>query len=268
MKYLAILTLTCVTINSYALTQPFERTETELRSVKNQAFVAGEKLNYRLFYGPIEAARATLEVKASSKSVKGREILHIIGTGKTKGIWDKVFRVRDTYESYIDKEGIFPWIFIRRVEEGGFVINQDYTFYQHNKEVKTDKNSNRKVKVPANVQDMLSSFYFARTLDFSNAKTDEDFEIETFMDGNVFPLKIRYKGKETVDTKIGKVRCLKFVPILQEGRVFRESHTLTVWLSDDANKIPILASSKLAIGAVKLELLEYENLANPLATVD
>ena len=88
---------------------------------------------YKVHYGLVDAGFATLEVKETTKNINGRKLLHVVGKGKSISAFDLFFKVRDRYESYIDQEGMFPWIFIRRVYEGGFEIKQDYTFYQHKK---------------------------------------------------------------------------------------------------------------------------------------
>ena len=159
---------------------------------------------------------------------------------------------------------MFPWIFIRRVYEGGIEIKQDYTFYQHKNKVATGK---EKVDVPANVQDMLSAFYYARTIDFSNAKIDDVFEMNCLVDGKTWPLKIKYKGEEEVKIRKGKFKCLKFAPVLQEGRIWKDEEDLSVWITNDKNKIPLLAKTKILVGSIKMELSEYEGLAAPIAKI-
>ena len=101
-----------------------------LRNVSNKAFKAGEQLEYRLHYGIINAGTAKLEIKPLAQKIAGRDVYHIVGSGKTKGAFDWVFKVRDTYETFLDVDGVFPWMFKRDVNEGGYKINQKYTFEQ------------------------------------------------------------------------------------------------------------------------------------------
>ena len=65
----------------------------------------------------------------------GRETFHVVGIGKTAGISDWIFKVRDRYETYIDEKALVPWLFKRRVNEGGYIINQDYSFDRFNNKV-------------------------------------------------------------------------------------------------------------------------------------
>lgn len=236
----------------------------KFRKVKNSSFNVGEKLTYTMHYGFIDAGRATLEVKPCEKKINNRELLHVVGKGKSLGAFNWFFKVQDRYETYMDAESMIPWMFIRRVYEGGYEINQDYTFYQHKKKVSDGKKS---YEVPANIQDMISSYYFARTIDFSDAKIGDIYEFNSFVDGEVFPLKIKYLGKDKIKIRRGKFNCLKFVPVVQKGRIFKTEDDLQVWISDDENKIPLLAKAKILVGSIKMEVTDYEGLKNPLSKI-
>jgi hypothetical protein len=235
------------------------------RNVSHSSYKAGEELRYRIHYGVIDAGEAILKVKTSDKKVNGRSLLHVEGTGRSLGAFDWFFKVRDKYESYIDEKGVFPWLFVRRVYEGGYEINQDYTFMQHKKKV--DNGAGKTYIVPENVQDMISAFYYARTLNFDNAKKGDIYTITTFCDDTLYNLKIKYIGRETISLRKGKFRCMKFVPVVQTGRIFKHEEDLSVWITDDKNKIPILAKAKIWVGSIKMEVVEYKNLANPISKV-
>jgi hypothetical protein len=173
-----------------------------------------------------------------------------------------VFKVRDRYESYIDAEGVFPWMFIRRVNEGGFKINQDYIFKQDNQKVKTQ--DKKEYDVPLGIQDMLSSFYYARTLDYKNAKINQEFSMDMFIDNEVFPFKIKYLGTETIKTRKGKFDCVKLRPLMMKGRVWEDEESMTIWVTNDNNKVPVLLETKISVGAVKATLTNWEGLMSPI----
>jgi len=232
------------------------------RTVKHNAFKAGEKLTYRMHYGIIDAGEAILEVKKTDKKVKGRSLLHVVGAGRTLGAFNWVFKVRDRYESYIDSEGVFPWMFIRRVDEGGYKINQDYIFKQDDLKVKTQ--DKKEYDVPGGIQDMLSSFYYARTLDYKNAKVNQEFAMDMFIDNEVFPFKIKYLGTETIKTRKGKFECIKLRPLMMKGRVWEDEESMTIWVTNDNNKVPVLMETKISVGAVKATLTGWEGLSSPI----
>lgn len=237
-----------------------------LRDLNQNNFSIGEKLRYRLHYGFLDAGEAIITINETSRLANGREMLHVVGTGRTVGAFNLFYKVRDRYETYIDKQGIFPWFFVRRINEGGYKKSQDYEFYQDKSSVYNG--SGKTFKTPAAVQDMLSAFYYGRTLDFSNLKKGDVVSVETFMDDELFTLNVKYMGKETKSLRAGKFKCLKFVPVVQEGRVFKSSDDMTVWITDDENHIPILIKAKILVGSIKMEMVEYEGLANPIAKVD
>jgi len=238
----------------------------QLPSAVNKAFKQGEVLTYRMHYGMLNAGVAILEVKPDLIEVSGRKVYHIVGSGYTIGSTDWFFKVRDRYETYMDKDAMLPWLFVRRVDEGGYKFSQDYAFNHYTKKV--DIGNNEKFDIPAGIQDMVSAFYSARSMDLSNAKPGDLFSITCFVDKEIWPLKIKFIGKETIDTDIGKYRCLKFRPIVQKGRVFKKEEDLNVWISDDDNHLPMRVKAEVLIGSIKMDITSVKNLANPTSKVD
>ena len=230
----------------------------------NKAFQAGEKLRYRISYGFLDAGEAILEVKNTTKKGNDRDLLHVKGTGVTLGGFNSFFKVVDTYEGYIDKKGLFPWLFVRRVNEGGYKISQDYTFNQD--KAKVNNGVGKEFNTPIGIQDMISSFYYARTLNFKNIKKNDTFEFKTFMDDETFLLKIKYVGEELIHIRKGKFNCLKFVPVIQTGRLFKDESDVNFWITNDENRIPIMVKAKIPVGIIKMHLVEWEGLKNNLTS--
>ena len=127
-------------------------------------FTIGEKLVYKIAYGIIEAGNANLEVKSIASSP---ECFRVVAKGYTNFAFDWIFKVRDHYESIIDSSSMKPKFFIRNVSEGNVKFNQFYTF-NHNKRIVNTGEQN--IKVPDNVQDMVSCYFYARTLNLKNLK--------------------------------------------------------------------------------------------------
>ena len=234
----------------------------EYKKVSNTAFVKGEVLKFRVHWGWIEAGEAVLEVKKDSKKIGSRDVYHVVGTGKTVRAFSVFYKVKDRYETYIDEEALVPLKFVRRVNEGGYIINQDQEFDHVNNKINSD---GKIMDVPEGIQDMLSAFYYARNLDYSNIQVGDEVMVNTFVDDEIFPLRIRYVGLENIKTRLGKFRCMTFHPVVQEGRVFDVENDLTVWISNDDNHIPIRVEAKLFVGSAQMDLKSYAGLANPLA---
>jgi hypothetical protein len=236
---------------------------TPLRTIDHNAFKVGEKLTYVVHYGWVNAGEAVVELKDSGREIQGRKVLKAVGKGRSLGAFNTFYKVDDHYETNFDAEGVFPYAFIRRVSEGGYNFSQDYLYNQHKGEVTTQ--AKKTYKVPTGVQDMLSAFYYARTLDLSKAKPGDMFTIETFMDDELWPLRMRFIGKETIKIRSGKYRCLKFQPVVQEGRIFKGNDDLNVWITDDGNHVPVLAQAKVLVGSIKMELTDHQGLVHPIA---
>jgi len=230
-----------------------------LRKIENSAYKPGEKLTFRIHYGFIDAGQAVLQIKENYDTLGGRLCYHVVGTGNSSSLIDPFFKVRDRYESVIDKDALVPWLFIRRVDEGGYKINETIVFNHYKHTATSEKGS---FPVPENIQDLVSAFFYARTIDFTNAKVGDVFPIRAFLDNEVIPLNLKFIGRENVKSRKGTFRCLKFRPLLQEGRVFKEQEDMTVWISDDKNKIPIRVQADILVGALKMDLIDYSGLAN------
>lgn len=235
----------------------------ELPMMNNVAFKRGEKLSFRLHYGVIDAGVATLTVTDENLKFGGRSTFHVVGLGSSNGMFDWFFKVRDRYESYIDEKALVPWMFVRRIDEGGYKASQDYVFNPYHGKVKIAEE--KTIDVTPNIQDMVSSLYYMRNIDLSNAKIGDVFSVDCLVDGEIFPAKIKFIGRETLKTNLGKFNCLKFCPLIQKGRIFKHEEDLKIWITDDKNHIPIKAKAKVLVGSIQMELTGYSGLANPIA---
>jgi len=263
-----ILSLSIVLMAAGTVQAPGAKAQTNIfRSIAHKAFKKGEVLEYKMHYGPVDAGVARIEIMDEEHKIGDRNVLHIVGTGKSNGAFDLFFKVRDQFETYVDEEGVFPWFFSRRCDEGGYKIKQDYVFHQ-SKNVMEDKRKAEEMDVPANIQDMISAYYYARTLDMNKTKIGDTITVPTVVDNEIFPLQIKYKGLETVKTGLGKFECMKFNPIVQAGRIFKSEEDLEVFITNDENKIPVLAKAHVLVGSIQMELTSYENLANPIAKIN
>jgi len=238
-----------------------------LRKLKQEAFKKGEFLRFEVSYGYFAAAKATLEISESSQQINGHNTMHIVGKGASSGALSWFFKVEDRYETFIDEESILPWKFIRHVREGDYALDREISFQQHKNKATVTQNGKINYKVAPNTQDLLSAFYYARTLDMQHVSVGKEFVIQTFFDREIYPLKFKFLGKEVVKTKLGAFNCLKFRPMVEKGRVFKEEEDMTLWVSDDQNKVPIRLKTDLLVGSIEMDLVEYKNLVQPLNKV-
>ncbi|MGS4346052.1 DUF3108 domain-containing protein [Myroides odoratus] len=235
---------------------------------KPQAFKAGEYLKFRVSYGILNAGIA--ELNLSEVNYKGKSVYHAKGIGYTTGLSKVFFKVYDDYQSYFDKETVMPYRFIRKIDEGGYTKDQEgfFDYGKNNVLVKDyEKKKENTYPIVAEVQDIVSAFYYLRNHPkLDNLKKNEAVEIDMFFDGEIFRFKMLYLGTTELKTKFGKVKALSFRPYVMAGRVFKEKESLTVWVSADANKVPLRIKASLAVGSLKADLEEYKGLVSPLKT--
>ncbi len=236
---------------------------------QSSAFKSGEYFKFQVSYGFINAGIATLELKETTYN--GKSVYHAKGDGHTTGLSKTFFKVKDDYQSYFDKSTGQPYRFIRKINEGGYTKNQEgFVNYKNNTVLLKDykAKTERSYNVNAKIQDVISSFYYLRNHDKLNSiKAGESIQIDMFFDDEIFKFKLKFMGYEKIKTKFGTVNSMKFRPYVQSGRVFKEEESLTLWVSNDENRVPLKIQASLLVGSLKAELIQYKNLKTPLKVV-
>lgn len=227
------------------------------------AFQEGEWFKFKMSYGKwLKAGNATLEVKEST--FKGKPVYHVVGKGWTTGPVKWFFKVKDRYESYIDKETGMPYKFIRKIDEGGHTKDIQIEFDHENQKAFVDDKKHKTQKTVAtekDIQDMVSAFYYLRNnYDTESIKEGDIVSLNMFFDEENYNFRLKYLGKETIDTEFGKVKTLMFRPYVMAGRVFKEQESLTLWVSADKNKIPLCIKADLAVGSLQANLEAFKGL--------
>jgi hypothetical protein len=238
----------------------------EFCGIKNTAFKADEVVTMKVFYSAmgayIGAGEATFTT--SLERFNGKAVYHCIGEGKSYSFFDKFFKVRDTYESYIDTANLVPYKFIRNVDEGGYKKYENVTF---NQSAGTAVSTKGVFKVTKCIQDVMSAVYYARNIDFNKYKVDDKIPFDMFLDDEVYHLYIRYLGKEKIKTRYGKFNAIKFKPLLIKGTIFEGGEKMNAWVSDDPNHLLLRVESPIAVGSIKVDMMGYKNLRYPLTSL-
>lgn len=235
----------------------------ELPLKKEPIFQAGEVLSYKLKYGFITAAEATIKVMNSDLKFEDNETYKLVVDAKTSGTFDIFYKIRDHYDSYIDKTKLTPYFYQEDVKEASYTRKDKARFTQETKKVVSNKGT---FTAPTNQTfDLVSAYYFARSLDISKLKIGEKFKLNYFLGDGIHQLEIKYVGKEVVKSKLGNIRCLKFSPSIEPGRIFRKDSALYLWITDDGNRVPVKAQVEIIVGAVTMEIKSADGLKYPLA---
>ncbi len=235
------------------------------RRVTNNSFGPGEHLEYRVHYGFLNAAEATVDVSPSLYKVNERPCYRVNVDARTLGAFDLVTRIRDTWRSYIDTSAILPQKFYTNLQENSYRKEENITFNHEANTVKAEERTEKDVfKVPDNVHDLISGYYFLRTIDFSKLSSGQVIEVPAFYDDTIYNMKIRYRGKDVVKTKQGKINVIKLNPVLPQNKLIKEEESIRIFVSDDANKVPIKVEVDFFVGSMEMDLRRDGGLKQPL----
>lgn len=239
---------------------------TDACQIENVAFQAGEKLTYEIYYNWnfvwLNAGEVIFEVQDTGSEY------HLSAKGHTYKSYDWFYRVRDRYDTYINKKTLLPRLSEKTIEEGSDRLYDKTTFDQHNRKAKvlrgkTEQTADNNLSFDLDncMHDMLSMMYHARNINFHRYEAGEQFPVTIFMDKTVYPLDVKYFGEEEKKVKgLGTYNTILFSPEVVEGIIFKEGNQMRIWISDDANRIPVLIESPLSVGSVKVVLKEYKGL--------
>ncbi|MBK7632125.1 MAG: DUF3108 domain-containing protein [Ignavibacteriales bacterium] len=245
-----------------ALSSAVAQKKDEFRKIENNAFREGEKLTFDVKYGFVTAGVASFEIP-KIKKISGREAYHVTFEVNTVSTFDNFFKVRDRYETYIDVEGIFPWRFEQHIREGNYSRDFSAFFDQRKGKAKT---SGGEFDIPKYVNDIVSAFFYARTLDYSGLKVGDRIPLKNFYKDKVYDLDVVYHGKETIEVEAGKFDCIIVEPLVQEGGLFKNEGSIMIWLTNDEAKIPVRVKTKVVVGSINSDLTGYSGVYGKLTS--
>jgi hypothetical protein len=222
--------------------------------VERNNFIPGERMVFQVFYGPLNAGRVDTYLKMDT--IRGKQAYYAEAIARTTGLADRLYKIRDLYAGYFDPESLLPYKSVRDIREGNYKKYNIVEYYHDSlKAVSSESGSH---EIPANIRDMVSVFYYVRTINFDTMKYDDIIDINTFFDDELFPFNMRFRGRETIRTRGGSFNCIKLVPFVEPGRIFKKEDDMTLWFSDDGNCAPVRGKFDLIVGSVKCDLIEWE----------
>ncbi len=238
---------------------------------QHSAYQAGEKVEYTIHYGVIQGGVASLELKADT--FRGKKVFHSILTGRTTGVADAVFKVKDIYESYIDMISELPVFSIRNIREGRYRKYNEVIFdhtTRTDSAILTSDLTGVHITQPG-IHDILSCFYFFRNRylpSYDTLKQGDMITIMTWFTDELYPIRLKYVGIEDIKTKVGRMRCLKFNPVTEKGRLFKTEEDVSFWFTSDKNFLPVRIRFDIFVGAFIADIVNYEGLKYPLNVIN
>jgi len=231
------------------------------RRVKNEAFGVGERLVFTVNYGFITAGEAVMEVSAFD-SVAGRQCYRIEFRVNSLPSFAWIYKVDDHYLTYIDVESIAPHRFEQHIREGNYVRDFTAEFDQARNVAKTSEGT---FPTPPYVHDIVSAFYFARTIDFTRMNVGDQVVLSNFYKDKSYELAVKFLGRQELEVDAGTFNTIVVEPLVKEGGLFKSDGRIVIWLSDDDRKLPVRVNTKVVIGSIDTELREYTGVIGPVA---
>lgn len=231
------------------------------RKIENKAFGVGERLVFDVSYGPITAGEAIMQVPRL-ETVAGRTTYRVEFSVNSLSSFDWIYQVRDRYLTFIDVESIAPLKFEQHIREGTYRRDFIAEFDQVRHSAKTTDGAS--YPIPEYVHDIMSAFYYARTLDYSNMKVGDGVKLFNFYKDQSHELMVKFLGRQELEVEAGTFNTVVVEPLVKEGGLFKAEGRIVIWLTDDERKIPIRVNTKVVIGSIDTELREYSGLVGPV----
>jgi hypothetical protein len=237
----------------------------DYRVMTNTSFIRGEVIEYKAHYGFVNAAEGQMVIHDDLFTINGRPCYKIDVFGKSIGMFDLFLRIRDNWGTYLDTASIVPQKFYQKIEEGKYRKHEIIDFDHENGNVKVHNYHFRnkawkpieEFEIPRYAQDIVSGYYYLRTLDFKKIKEGEIITVKAFFDDEVYDFKIKFIGREQLKTKLGTINSLVISPIMPENSLFDGENSIQVWISEDRNKVPLKIRANMFVGAVEIDIQSY-----------
>lgn len=242
-------------------------------SKEARAYKDGEVLRYKIHYiwGMIKSdvGEARTHLTREKDSQFG-ECFHAVVKGETYKFYDLFFKVRDLFESKFNITNGRPYYFHRDILEGKYTMKNTF-FFNKDYSIRANVQRNSDPVIDTLLQgqectfDLVSLFYLARNLDYSQTPIGENNPLSFAIDNEIFNVYYRYEGKEVKKIPgLGTFNTLKFAAKVVAGEVFSGKDEITLWVTDDKNKVPLYFETPIRVGSVVGRLYSVENLKFPL----
>jgi len=237
------------------------------RRIQQDYLTPGEKIEYRVHYGFINAGEAVMEIDKQIHKINNRPCYKIDVFGRTKGFFDMITSVRDNWGTYVDTAAVFSHLFYQTIKEGKYMKKEVIEFDQVNNIAlvnRLDKKDSTLIKKDSietlpNMQDLVSGYYYMRTFDYDTMKANQIFTVTGFYDDTTYHVKVKFLGREELKTKVGTFDTFLMSPIMPKNSFFRGSNPIKAWISDDKLRIPLKVKAELLIGSIEIDIKDYKN---------
>lgn len=243
-----------------------------VKGKSNESFQRGEELRYKVTFGFFSVGHAITKVDASTFTMNGKVCYKVDAFGETSNWISWLSKVNDNWGAYLDTTSVSTQVSYRKIREGRYRLDE-MTHFNHQsrraevrvRDVKTGVyKSSKTFDIPPNATDLIGGFMHLRFIDFSKLRPGDTVSIAGFLEDTAYDLKVQFKGKSVVTTKLGKIPCYELIPQMPDNKLFDGENSITVWISEDKNRIPVRIQARMFIGSTGIELENYSKLKHPL----
>jgi hypothetical protein len=214
-------------------------------------FGPGEKMVFKIGYGPVNAGEAVLEVVGLT-TYQGHTCYELQSKANSNRFFSSFFKVRDKISSYMDVEDLYSRYFHKRLREGDYKKTVEISF-DHQDELAKYADG-REFDITAGIQDVLSAFYFVRNLDLGSGDT---YSLLAHSSRKTYDLQVIVHGMETVTVEAGTYECYVVEPVLQGEGLFNHEGKITLYVTNDQYRVPVLIKTKVPVGSIDVELKSF-----------
>ena len=229
-------------------------------SQSNSAIKSGERFVFSGSYNMSGLMTQLAQITMTTETVTTAKntYLHLNCEAATYSKWDKFFKIRDLYESYVNPLTLRPSLYKRSIDEGGYIKKEKYVFkgnqVQSTMKRKNKPETQKTFPVGGATQDIVSIIYKLRTVDFSKFKVGQTKAFTIIFDEKEIPVVVKFMGNETITAgNFGKKECYK-ISIGAKTDALRGKDKNVIWLTADTRKIPALIKFSIPVGTGQLSL--------------
>ena len=240
------------------------------------AFKAGEKMSFVLHYqwGVINSDVGTATVSLEETEYNGVPVFHCGVSGRTSRLFDLVFKVREQFDSWFTRDGLHPMRFTRDTHEGKYEARNNYVYDWNSSrilaDVYTTSSGQRNIELPLDrcTYDLPALFFLARNMDMEAVTPEIRYPMTFVIDDDIYNVHFILHGRETIDVKgLGRINVIKFSAKLLAGEVFRSDTDMTIYISDDGNRLPVYFEAPLLVGKATGRMTSCSSLAHPFSSM-
>jgi hypothetical protein len=207
----------------------------------------GEQLLYTLQFNFIRMGEGSLSVN-EDQSIDGVSAHHVTFAARTSKFADRIFKVRDKVDIWLDKDDLTSLKIIKKIREGDYHKNF-YTVLDYDNSYAITNNDT--ITLMGRVRDPYSLLFYLRTIPL---EVGQILDFTTLDNKKITSFQVIVEGRETVETPSGSYYCKIIRPFRDGKSLLKNKGDMIIWLSDDEQSIPIQIQIKLNFGSMLLQL--------------